>query len=65
MINNIHNRMPVVLNMNEAINYINNSENFLLTNFVSEVEKDLDFFAVSKTVNSPKNNSIDCIQPLI
>lgn len=65
LINNIHNRMPVVLNMNEAINYINNSENFLLTNFVSEVEKDFDFFAVSKTVNSPKNNSIDCIQPLI
>ena len=34
------------------------------TTFVSKIEEDLDFFSVSKFVNSPRNNSIECIQPV-
>ena len=49
--------MPVVLNTNEAVDYIDQTQNFLQTNFISQIEEDLDFFSVSKIVNSPKNNS--------
>ena len=56
--------MPVVLNTNEAVDYIDQTQNFLQTNFISQIEEDLDFFSVSKIVNSPKNNSIECIQPI-
>ena len=64
LIHNIHQRMPVILNADEAINYIDQTQNFMQTNFVSKIEEDLDFISVSKFVNSPKNNSIECIQPI-
>ena len=64
LINDIHQRMPVVLNTNEAVDYIDQTQNFLQTNFISQIEEDLDFFSVSKIVNSPRNNSIECIQPI-
>ena len=62
LIHNIHQRMPVILNANEAINYIDQIQNFMQTDFVSKIEEDIDFISVSKFVNSPKNNSIKCIQ---
>ena len=64
LINNIHQRMPVILNSEEAINYIDKTQSFLQTDFVSTLEEDLDFFSVSKFVNSPRNDSIECIQPV-
>ena len=64
LIKNIHVRMPIILNMNEAINYIDHTKNFMKTNFISSIEEDLEFFPVSRFVNSPNNNSIQCIQSL-
>ena len=64
LINDIHQRMPVLLNAEEAINYIDQTQDFMQTNFVSKIEDDLDFISVSKFVNSPKNNSIECVQPI-
>ncbi len=64
MIKNIHIRMPVVLNINEAMNYMDQTKNFMETKFVSTIEEDLEFFPVSKFVNSPFNNSIECIRSL-
>jgi len=62
LIHNIHQRMPVILNADESINYLDQTQNFMQTNFISKIEEDLDFTSVSKFVNSPKNNSIKCIQ---
>ena len=64
LIKNIHERMPIILNINEAINYMDHEKNFMKKNFVSSIEKDLDFFPVSKFVNSTNNNSIECIRSL-
>lgn len=64
LIKNIHGRMPIILNMNEAINYIDHKKNFMKTNFISSIEEDLEFFPVSRFVNSPNNNSIQCIKSL-
>ena len=64
LIKNIHARMPILLNINEAINYMDQTKNFMKTSFVSSIEEDLEFFPVSKYVNSPHNDSIKCIQSL-
>ena len=63
-IKNIHLRMPIILNINEALDYIEQKNSIIDENFVSQIENDLDFFQVSKFVNSPRNNSIECIQHL-
>ena len=44
LINNIHQRMPVILNTDEAVNFIDQNQNFLQTTFISNEEEDLDFF---------------------
>jgi len=58
-INKIHNRMPVVLNANNAQDYLDIKDNNLIFNNFEEV--DLNFTEVSKYVNSPKNNDEKCI----
>ena len=65
LIYSIHERMPVVLNSDEGMDYIDSIEDLLKINFISKIEKDFDFFSVSKFVNSPQNNSIECIKPVI
>ena len=59
----IHNRMPVVLSIEEGINYLNDDNSLLLqSNFSSTIETELDFYSVSNFVNNPLNNSKACIQ---
>ena len=64
VIKNIHQRMPVILSIDEANNYMNHNSNVLKKDFISEEEKNLEFFPISKFVNSPKNDSKKCIQQL-
>jgi len=58
-INKIHHRMPVVLNANNAQDYLETKDNNLIFNNFEDV--DLNFTEVSKYVNSPKNNDEKCI----
>ena len=64
LLNKIHHRMPVILNIDEACNFIYSKFFYLNKNFTSIIERNLDFFPVSKFVNAPYNNSKLCIQPL-
>ena len=65
-ISHIHNRMPVILKFDEIDDWIN-ANNLLekalkmLAPFINPLE----FYPISNFVNSPKNNSKICIQPLI
>jgi len=61
-INKIHHRMPIVLNANNAVDYLDNRNNNLSFDEFEEI--DLSFHEVSKFVNNPKNNDEKCIMPL-
>ena len=61
-INKIHHRMPIVLNANNAVNYLDNRNNNLSFDEFEDI--DLSFHEVSKFVNDPKNNDEKCIMPL-
>jgi len=61
-INKIHHRMPIILNANNALEYLDNKNNNLLFDDFEEI--DLSFHEVSKYVNNPKNNDAKCIIPL-
>ena len=64
-LNKIHNRMPIILSQNEGENYINDyNSSYLDQEFTSSIEENIDFYSISKYVNNPLNNSIDCIKPL-
>jgi len=59
----IHHRMPVVLSIEESINYLHDDNSlFLESNFSSFIEPELDFYSVSNFVNNPLNNSKVCIR---
>lgn len=58
-INKIHHRMPVVLNTNNAQDYLETNDNDLIFNNYEDV--DLNITEVSKYVNNPKNNDEKCI----
>ena len=58
-INEIHHRMPVVLNANNAQDYLETRDNNLIFDNFEDV--DLNFSEVSKYVNNPKNNDEKCI----
>ena len=58
-INKIHHRMPVVLNTNNAQDYLETKDNDLIFNNYEDV--DLNITEVSKYVNNPKNNDEKCI----
>ena len=58
-INEIHHRMPVVLNANNAQDYLETKNNNLIFDNFEDV--DLNFSEVSKYVNNPKNNDEKCI----
>ena len=62
--NKIHSRMPIIFNYEEANIFMGDNIDYLTSEFVSEIEADLDFYPVSKFVNSPINNSKECIVPL-
>ena len=58
-INEIHHRMPVVLNPNNDQDYLETKNNNLIFDNFEDV--DLNFSEVSKYVNNPKNNDEKCI----
>ena len=58
-INEIHHRMPVVLNANDAQDYLDTKDNNLIFDNFEDV--DLNYSEVSKYVNNPKNNDEKCI----
>ncbi|PPR45270.1 MAG: putative SOS response-associated peptidase YedK [Alphaproteobacteria bacterium MarineAlpha5_Bin8] len=61
----IHHRMPVIFSIEESKEYLESNNNeFLDTNFVSIIEKYFEFYEISKFVNSPVNNSPECINPI-
>ena len=61
-INKIHHRMPIVLNANNAVDYLDNRKDNLSFDEFEDI--DLSFHEVSKFVNNPKNNDEKCIMPL-
>lgn len=62
-LNIIHERMPVIMSIEEGKEYINDiKSSFLKKDFISSVESDLDFYPVSNFVNNPLNNSKECIK---
>ena len=64
-LNKIHNRMPVILSIEEAESYISDEKSsYLNINFLSVLESELDFYPVSKFVNNPLNNSKECIESI-
>ena len=61
----IHHRMPMILNANNAIHYLENQkDNSLLNEVYKNQVIDLNYHEVSKYVNTPKNNDLKCLQPI-
>lgn len=60
----IHHRMPIILDLNNAINYLNYELNYEDLKKDLDIENDLDYYPVSKFVNSPINNTNECIKSL-
>jgi len=64
-IRKIHHRMPVLLSVEEGMEYLDDdNSSFLNDNFSSSLESELDFYSVSKFVNNPLHNSEKCILPV-
>jgi putative SOS response-associated peptidase YedK len=62
----IHNRMPVILNFNELDDWVSAKYSAKETlNMLDPFTHPLEFYPVSNFVNSPRNNSEICIQPII
>ena len=61
----IHNRMPILLSIEEGDEYLNDDKSsFLNGHFSSNLESELDFYPVSTFVNNPLNNSNECIKSI-
>ena len=60
----IHSRMPLIMSMNEGLEFLNDNDNKFLENNKSIIEDDIDYFPVSKNVNNPKNNDENCIKEI-
>ena len=63
-IKHLHNRMPVILNKNSMIKWID-CKRFSFSDCLNKIQRDivdLKYHRVSKMVNSVKNNSIECIE---
>ena len=58
-ISEIHHRMPLIFNPNDAQEYLDRKDNNL--NFDNQEDIDLNYVEVSKHVNNPKNNDEKCI----
>ena len=64
LVSTIHFRMPVILNSDEGINYMDQGEYLINNQFTSNIEKDFDFYSISKVINNPRNNSKKYLEPL-
>ena len=56
--------MPLIMSHNEGLDFLNDSKNEFLYNNKSIIEDDLDFYPVSKIVNNPKNNDVNCLKEI-
>jgi len=65
-IKHIHNRMPIILNSNEASEYMDKerSDQIINDKITSDRDIHLKFYEVSKYVNNPQNNDFKCIEPI-
>ena len=65
-IKHIHNRMPIILNSNEASDYMDKERSDQIINDKIKSDRDihLKFHEVSKYVNNPQNNDFKCIEPI-
>ena len=65
-IKHIHNRMPIILNSNEASEYMDKerSDQIINDKITSDRDIHLKFHEVSKYVNNPQNNDFKCIEPI-
>ena len=61
-ISEIHHRMPLIFNPNDAQEYLDRKDNNL--NFDHQEDIDLNYVEVSKYVNNPKNNDEKCIMAI-
>ena len=60
----IHNRMPVILSKGEEDLWLAGGENDLLALLKPYPSENMEAYEVSRIVNSPSNNSSDCIKPI-
>ena len=60
----IHSRMPLIMSYNEGLDFLDDDDNNFIENNKSLVEDDIDYFPVSKNVNNPKNNDVNCIKEI-
>jgi len=58
-IKSIHGRMPIIYSANDALTFLKEKETKTEN---SNLENDLDYYTVSKKINNPQNNSIDCVE---
>ena len=58
--------MPIILNSNEAFEYMDKerSDKIINDKITSDGDIDLNFHEVSKYVNNPQNNDFKCIEPI-
>ena len=65
LLQDIHDRMPVILSSEESKDYLeHNNSNYLTNNAQSIFEEYFEFFKISKFVNNPINNSSECFKPI-
>ncbi len=62
LVSSIHHRMPVILDSSKAIHYLN-EENHINEFLHSYPDELMQFYQVSNFVNSPKNNTEECLLP--
>ena len=66
LLKEIHDRMPVTLSDEESKDYLDhNNSNYLTNNVQSILEEYFEFFKISKFVNNPINDSLECVKPII
>ncbi len=65
-IKQIHHRMPIILDSNEAMEFIDNQSNIKIIDdkIKSDEDIDLKFHEVSKYVNNPHNNDFKCVESI-
>ena len=58
--------MPIILNSNEAFEYMDSDTSNKIINYKTRNDGDIDlkFHEVSKYVNNPQNNDFKCIEPI-
>lgn len=67
MIRPFHDRMPVILNQDGEKHWLDRgeSQSFLHSLFVPYPAKEMEYYRVSQVVNNAKNESMNCIEPII